>query len=108
MRRVAELGALGITTMRITSALFTGLLICLTTGCTTTRLTIHQAAEIATQLAKKDGEKMERYQAPRASFDSQRKKWSVFWDEIPPGVPGGYLWIEVDDQSGTAERKPSL
>jgi hypothetical protein len=68
----------GITAMRFTFALFAVLFICFGTGCATSRLTKHQAAEIATQLAKKDGEKMERYQAPRASFDSQTKKWSVF------------------------------
>jgi hypothetical protein len=33
--------------------------------------------------------------------------WSVFFDRKPPGVPGGYISIWVDDKTGAGKILPS-
>jgi len=81
-------------------------------GCTTaqtpiTRLTKPEVEQIAVAVAQKAGEHLEDYQAPRVSFDSRQQKWFVMFDQKPPGVPGGYVFISVDDKSGVGTLIPS-
>ena len=91
---------------------FVFLLLLLVAGCAHTpsappRLASEQVLEIATAVAQKAGNHLEEYQAPRATFDSHERKWSVYWDRKPPGNPGGYIWISVDDKTGDARLIPS-
>ena len=87
--------------------LFAFLLVMLVAGCAHTplthpRLTNEQALEIATTVAQKAGNHLEEYQAPRVIFDSDERKWSVYWDMKPPEPPGGYIRILVDDKTADA------
>jgi hypothetical protein len=47
------------------------------------------------------------YQPPRLSFDQAEQSWSLWFWEKPPGRPGGYLQIEVDDRTRRAKLMPS-
>ncbi len=71
------------------------------------RLSKREAVQIAVASAQKDGEHLKDYKPPRVSFDSERKQWTVYFDHKPPGFPGGYIWFDVDDRTGTARRLPS-
>jgi hypothetical protein len=64
------------------------------------KLTESQAIAIARQTATANGVELASYQQPSASFDGS--KWSVFFDEKPPGRPGGHFSIEVDQNSKKA------
>lgn len=71
------------------------------------RLTEHEVIQIATQVAQKAGEQFDGYQAPSATFNPQGRHWSVFWEHKPPGFPGGYIFVSVDDKSGVGTLVPS-
>lgn len=55
-----------------------------------------QAVTIAQQVAGQQIN-LALYQQPSASFDG--RVWSIFFQEKPPGRPGGHFSIEVDDAS---------
>ena len=80
------------------------------TGCAYTgaRLTRGEAVQIATTLARHDGAHLEGFKPPRASFDRKEHQWSIFFHEKPPGTPGGGIFVQVDDRTGTATLVPSL
>jgi len=77
-----------------------------------TSLTQAEAVTVAQHFATENGFRLADYQRPELSLwpgDESRpeKSWTVwFWDK-PPGHPGGYLWINVDDKTRRAELMPS-
>jgi hypothetical protein len=71
------------------------------------RLTKREAVRIAITTAQKAGDRLDAYEAPRVDFDPTKKQWSVFFEHKPPGFPGGYISILVDDKSGVGTHLPS-
>jgi hypothetical protein len=58
-------------------------------------LTEAQAIEIAKKAGSDRGRDLNQYQEPSASFEGTR--WHLFFEEKPPGKPGGHFSVDVDD-----------
>ena len=79
-------------------------------GCVTrpsAHLTNEEVTKTAVAVAQKAGYRLDDYQSPKMMFDSKRMGWSIFFDRKPPGVPGGYISIWVDDKTGAGTILPS-
>jgi hypothetical protein len=82
----------------------------LLSGCVTgpsARLTQKDVIQTAEAVAQKAGNKLDEYQPPKVHFDSNEMRWSVYFDHKPPGFPGGYICVFVDDKSGDGRLIPS-
>ena len=73
----------------------------------TAHLTNEEATKTAVAVAQKAGYRLDDYQSPKVSFDSKEMRWSIFFDHKPPGFPGGYISIWVDDKTGAGTLLPS-
>jgi hypothetical protein len=71
------------------------------------RMSETEVVAVARELALERGFSLNDYQAPRLSFDPREQSWRLGFWEKPPGHPGGYLQIAVDDRTGRAELLPS-
>ena len=71
------------------------------------RLNKVEAVRIATTLAQHEGAELEHFIAPRVHFDSVEHRWYILFDQKPPAVPGGDIFIEVDDETGVGTLIPS-
>ena len=80
---------------------------CVHTASESPRLASKKVLEIAAVEARMAGNNLSEYQTPSVTFDSKEKQWSVYWDRKPPGFPGGYICIYVDDKTGDAKLIPS-
>ncbi len=55
-----------------------------------------EAGVIVTNLVRKMGGKLERYQQPVVTSSVSPRQWTFFYTLKPPGVPGGHFTVEVD------------
>ena len=71
------------------------------------RMSQPEVVAVAQQFAVERGFSLSDYERPKLFFDQAEQLWSLwFWDK-PPGRPGGYLQVEVDDRTGGANLIPS-
>jgi hypothetical protein len=98
--------------MRAARRLSIGLVVLLLAGCASAptrsaRLSKREAVRIATALAVREGAHLEGFKAPRVSYDSEERRWHILFDQKPPAVPGGDIFIEVDDETGVGRLIPT-
>jgi hypothetical protein len=62
--------------------------------------------EIAGEVAQQHSVNLSEYQTPSVEYDSENKKWLVFYVRKPPTPPGGHFSVSVDDTTGKAEFQP--
>jgi hypothetical protein len=99
--------------MRLAASLSIGLAVVLLVGCTSVpagskpRLSKDKATQIATALARHEGAELEHFIAPRVSYDSAERRWLILFDQKPPAVVDGDIFIEVDDATGVGTLIPS-
>jgi hypothetical protein len=98
--------------MRDFASLFVVVLALLLVGCATSevssaRLTKREAVKIAVAVAKDAGTHLDAFQSPRVTYDSTQMQWFVLFDQKPPAVVGGDVFISVDDKSGVGTLIPS-
>jgi len=90
----------------ITSFLFVLLLV----GCASlpiAHLTKKEVTQTATAVVQKSGYRLDDYQAPKVIFHPEDMRWSIYFEQKPPGDPGGYVCIFVDDKTGVGKLVPS-
>lgn len=76
-------------------------------GASSVHLTQNDVTKTAVVLAQKAGYRLDEYQSPNVHFDSQGMRWSVYFEHKPPGLPGGYICVFVDDKTGDGKLIPS-
>ena len=98
--------------MRLAVLLSIGLAVVLLVSCASAptgsapRLSKDEAVRIATELARHEGAKMEHFIAPRVRYDSIEHRWCILFDQKPPAVLDGDIFIEVDDKTGVGTLIP--
>ena len=98
--------------MRFATSLGLGLAAVLLASCSSVpaksaRLSKGEAVRIATALARHEGAELERFTAPRVRYDSVERRWYILFDQKPPAVIDGDIFIEVDDGTGIGTLIPS-
>jgi len=71
------------------------------------RMSQAEVVAVGQEFAVQRGFSVSDYGPPRLSFAQAEQSWSLWFWEKPPGRPGGYLHIAVDDMTGRAELLPS-
>ncbi len=61
-----------------------------------------QVVEIGKRTALSKGFHLKDYLKPTATFDSEKKDWTVVLDHKPPAFPGSQSLVLVNDQNGKA------
>ena len=85
-------------------------LVLLLTGCAgvpLAHLNQKEATQTAVAVAQKAGYRLDEYQSPTVVFDSKERGWRFYFDHKPPGFPGGYIRVFIDDKTGDGKLLPS-
>ena len=70
------------------------------------RMSQTEVVAVAQASAPEHGFSLSDYQPPSVSFNQPERLWNLWFWEKPPGHPGGFLLIEVDDKTGQVEFLP--
>ncbi len=57
---------------------------------------------LASRAARAEGYDLKKFAAPKITFDSKAKQWSLFFEGTVVPAPGNHFWVLVDGQTGKA------
>jgi len=61
-----------------------------------------QVHKVATRAAEAEGYDLKNFAAPKTTFDSKTRQWSLFFEGTVVSAPGNHFWALVDDRTGKA------